>query len=288
MPRNHPSQILNQSQDPGLVPTTGGVTSRRVAEIPTEDDFNYDLAYKLTWSKDRADSRDYIFKAPPQSKLPTKIDMRGYCSVVNDQGNLGSCTGEAITSAVELILKRENRLTELSRLFVYYQERLLEGTVQTDSGAYLRTGIKATATYGAAAENLWQYNIRMFNVKPSDAAYADALKRKITLYERCTSTETIKAALAAGKPVVMGFLVFTSFMTNSVARTGIMPYPNLRRENILGGHAVCLVGYDEAKQVFIAKNSWGSAWGDRGYFYMPYKVVKDFGSDFWAITAAAK
>jgi C1A family cysteine protease len=290
MPSNHPSQIIDPSQDPSVSPTTGGVVRRQIGQLPLGDDFDYTLKYKLTAVKDRTDSRDYLF-APPTALPPaTKVDLRQWCSVVNDQGSLGSCTAEAITSAIELVLKRENRLTELSRLFVYYQERLLEGTVQTDSGAYLRSGIKACATLGASAESLWQYNIRMFTVKPPTAAYLDALKRKITLYERCTTLDNVRAALALGKPVVVSFLVYSSFMTTTVRRTGMMPYPNKRLEPLLGGHAVCLVGYDDSRRVFIAKNSWGTSWGDRGYFYMPYQVIADplMGYDYWAITAAAK
>ena len=92
-------------------------------------------------------------------------------------------------------------------------------------------------------------------------------------------------ALAAGYPVIMGFLVYSSFMSSGVARSGLMPYPNSRRERLLGGHAVLLVGYDNKTGRFIARNSWGNAWGDRGHFYMPYEVVTNtaMSSDFWII-----
>ena len=239
---------------------------------------------KLTWRADKPDRRDYVYSATAStSKL---VDLRPYCSPVEDQGNLGSCTGHAVSSAMEVILKRQNRLTEISRLFIYYQARLIEGTVQYDNGAYIRDCIKATNKIGASAERLWQYDIRKYRTNPTPLAYSDASKRKVVSYERCADFTAVKTALSNNNPVVVGFLVYSSFMTKTVAKTGVMPYPNTRSERVLGGHAVCLVGYDDTKQRFIAKNSWGTGWGDRGYFYMPYDVIKNtsMSADFWVIT----
>jgi C1A family cysteine protease len=285
MPRTRPEQIVDQTQDATLHRTPDSVSPRSRLL-----DNHISTPYRLIWTRDKTDHRDFLFTAPQKLTVPTKIDLRNYCSVVNDQGSLGICTGEAVTSAMEIILKREGRLIELSRLFVYYQERLLEGSVNYDAGAYLRDGIKVCYTYGAAAESLWQFNPKMFRVKPPTAVYTDALKRKVTLYQRCTNVDSIRAALAIGNPVVVGFCVYSSFLSSIVTKTGIMPYPNVRTERFMGGHAVCLVGYDDVKRVFIAKNSWGSAWGDRGYFYMPYQVIQDanMSSDFWAIGSMSR
>jgi C1A family cysteine protease len=170
-------------------------------------------------------------------------------------------------------------------LFIYYYERLLLGTVNYDSGAYIRDGIKATNHYGASLESLWPHDIRKFRQEPITEAKNDALNRKVTRYERVNDYNGCIDALTNGYPVVMGFHVYTSFMSASVARTGNMPYPNTRRERLLGGHAVLLVGYDKRKKVFIARNSWGTRWGVKGYFYMPFNVVTNtsMSSDYWII-----
>lgn len=241
---------------------------------------------KYHWQRDKADSRDHVFKLTLTS-LPTQVDLRPYASSVENQGNLGSCTGNAIAGAIELICKKRNKNLDVSRLFIYYQERVLENTVNFDNGAYIRDGIKVCYTYGAPLESIWPYNISKWATRPSPAAYADAAKRKVTAYERCLNFTAVKNALAAGKPVIIGFDVYESFESDAVASTGMMPYPNTATEQYLGGHAVCLVGYNDTTQRFIARNSWGTSWGDRGYFYMPYQVIQNrsMSSDFWTINS---
>jgi C1A family cysteine protease len=242
---------------------------------------------KYHWVRDPIDSRDHLYHPVSLNTIPTHVDLRNYASPIDDQGQLGSCTGNAIAGAIDLIDKKNNKSLRVSRLFIYYQERLLEGDINQDNGAYIRDGIKACYTYGAPLETLAPYNINQFAVKPSNAAYADALNRKVTGYQKCANFSAVKNALAIGNPVVVGFDVYSSFESYSVAATGIMPYPNTRREQLLGGHAVCLVGYDDARSWFIARNSWGTSWGDKGYFYMPYQVIQNtsMSSDFWVISA---
>jgi C1A family cysteine protease len=225
--------------------------------------------------------------AAPQLALPALVDLRPGCSPIENQGQLGSCTGQAIAGLVEYLNRKAKKNLDVSRLFIYYQERLLYGTVNYDSGAYLRDGIKAVNKFGAPLESLWPYIIGRFAIKPSAAAYKDALKRRVGAYRRITDFDGVKTALAQGYPVVMGFNVYSSFQTLAVARTGQMPYPNVQTERLLGGHAVALVGYRDSTQQFIARNSWGTGWGDRGYFYMPYQVVQNtsMSSDFWIITS---
>jgi len=181
--------------------------------------------------------------------------------------------------------KNYKKHTQVSRLFIYYYERLIEGTVRQDSGAQIRDGIKVGYTYGAPLESLWPYNVSHFTHVPSPAAIADAAKRKITKYQNAADITAVKDALAAGFPVVIGFSVYESFQDPSVANTGIMPMPNVNTEQLLGGHAVCIVGYDDHKQHFIVRNSWGPDWGDKGYFYMPYGIIQNpqLSSDFWVI-----
>lgn len=245
---------------------------------------------KYNWVEDKPDPRDYIY-VPMRFDIPSKVDLRKFSSSIEDQGIIGSCTGHAISSAIELVNKKNNNDFEISRLFIYYQERVFTDSVNQDSGAYIRDGIKAVATYGAPLEDFWPYDVTKFTVKPSDEAYADAAKRKVTKYEKCISIDSVKGALANGYPVIIGFYVYSSFEDGDVAKTGIMTYPDTATEVKKGGHAVLLVGYDDnfnstEKGYFIVKNSWGTYWGDRGYFYMPYEVIADtnMSSDFWLIS----
>ena len=240
---------------------------------------------KYHWLRDKPDSRDHLY-TPTIAKLPASVDLRLTCSPIEDQGNLGSCTGNAIAGAIELVDRKNRKMLDVSRLFIYYEERVLEGSVSYDAGAYIRDGLKVVNKKGAPLESLWPYNINQFAVQPSTAAYTDAAKRKVTGYQKCANFTAVKAALAAGNPVVIGFDVYESFETVAVARTGMMPYPNVAREELLGGHAVCLVGYKDSNQRFIARNSWGTSWGDKGYFYMPYQVIQNtsMSDDFWTIS----
>jgi C1A family cysteine protease len=241
---------------------------------------------KYHWRPDPPDSRDYLYAAP-QMAVPALVDLRPGCSPIENQGQLGSCTGQAIAGLIEYMDRKAKKNLDVSRLFIYYQERLLEGTVNYDSGAYIRDGIKAVNKFGAPLESLWPYVIGRFAMRPSATAYTDALKRRVGAYRRITDFAGVKTALAQGFPVVMGFSVYESFQTTTVARTGQMPYPNVQTEQLLGGHAVALVGYQDSTQQFIARNSWGTGWGDGGYFYMPYQVVQNtsMSSDFWIITS---
>ena len=243
------------------------------------------LANKLNlqWVPDKLDSRDYKYKITTKSS-PNSVDLRSYCSPIENQGSLGSCTGQAIAGAIELLNKRNGNYRDISRLFIYYYERLILGTVNYDSGAYIRDGIKATNHYGVSLESYWPYDIRKYRQEPITEAKNDALNRKVTRYERITNLEGFIDSLSNGFPIIMGFNVYTSFMSASVARTGNMPYPNTKREKLLGGHAVLLVGYNKTRKVFIVRNSWGESWGDRGYFYMPFDIVKpNMSSDYWII-----
>lgn len=240
------------------------------------------------WQRDKPDSRDHIWQLKPTAN-PASVDLRTFATPVEDQGQLGSCTGNAIAEAIELVDKKKGKNLEISRLFIYYQERLLEGTINYDNGAYIRDGIKACYTWGAPVESLWPYDITKFKTKPSQAAYTDALKRKVTGYQRCTNFTAVKNALASGYPVIVGFDVYSSFY--NIGSNGLMSYPNTRLEALQGGHAVCIVGYNDnyggvtGNGRFICKNSWGSSWGNGGYFYMPYQVIQNtnMSSDFWVI-----
>jgi C1A family cysteine protease len=237
----------------------------------------------LQWVPDKVDTRDYKYKITTKIN-PNIVDLRPYCSPIENQGNLGSCTGQAIAGAIELLNKRNGNYRDISRLFIYYYERLILGTVNYDSGAYIRDGIKSTNKYGASLESYWPYDIKKYRHEPIIEAKNDALNRKVTRYERIADLEGFIDSLSNGFPIIMGFNVYSSFMSASVASTGVMPYPNTKREKLLGGHAVLIVGYIKSKKVLIARNSWGTSWGDNGYFYMPFDIISpSMSDDYWII-----
>jgi C1A family cysteine protease len=241
------------------------------------------------WIPDLPDHRDQIYAAPLArlGPLPTKVDLRSTCPPVYDQGALGSCTANAIAGALQFnqIKQQVADVFVPSRLFIYYNERVMEGTVNEDSGAMIRDGIKSVAKKGAPHEPLWPYVISKFRIKPSAAAYADAAKHVAILYQRLTQTlEQLKGCLASGYPFVFGFSVYESFESVAVAKSGTVPMPK-PAEKLLGGHAVLAVGYDDAAKRFIVRNSWGPAWGVNGYFTIPYAYLTtaSLSDDFWTI-----
>jgi C1A family cysteine protease len=217
--------------------------------------------------------------------LPSSVDLRPLCPPIEDQGELGSCTANALVGALEFLeLKEQIPYINLSRLFIYYNERVLNRTVNSDSGASLREGIKTLSKQGVCDELLWAYIITKFESKPSPDCYAQARHHKISSYYRLTLLNDMKQCLASGYPFVFGFTVYDSFESPQVAHTGIvnMPQPS---ENVLGGHAVVAVGYDDTTQRFIVRNSWGSGWGMQGYFTIPYGYLanSNLSDDFWTI-----
>jgi C1A family cysteine protease len=239
------------------------------------------------WKRDKPDSRDRLAKSilSRRKKLPSFVDLRELCSKVEDQSTLGSCTANALVGALELLDRKDGVYHEdFSRLFVYYNERVLEGTVNEDSGAMIRDGIKTLVNQGVCSETLWPYDISKFADKPTDECYEDALNHQITSYYRITAFDQMKVCLAEGFPFVFGFMVYSSFQTQEVDNTGIVPMPKLWQKP-LGGHAVLCVGYDDSKQMFIVRNSWGENWGIKGYCLMPYKYLKStrLSADFWTI-----
>ena len=168
-------------------------------------------------------SRDKIYK-PTAMVLPKTVDLRQYCSPIEDQGQLGSCTGNAIAGLMECLNRKAGKTVDVSRLFIYYEERALEGSITQDAGAYIRDGIKVVNKKGAPLESIWPYNINKFATRPTQAAYTDGLKRVASTYEKCTNLAAIKNALARGFPVVIGFDVYDSFY--NIGANGIMTYPN--------------------------------------------------------------
>jgi len=244
------------------------------------------------WRPDLPDHRDLAYAPPAPASLPTSVDLRPQCPPVYDQGQLGSCTGNAIAGLMQFVRKKEglpyaDRVP--SRLFIYYNERSMEGTVPQDAGAEIRDGMKAVATLGACFEDdptaPWPYDVSRFTDEPPTACYNAAQLDEALQYQRLIHTRSMmQACLADGFPFVFGFTVYESFETTQVADTGVVPMPT-QDQGVVGGHAVVAVGYDDAKAAFLVRNSWGAGWGLGGYFWLPYDYVTNnqLASDFWTI-----
>jgi C1A family cysteine protease len=242
---------------------------------------------RFGWQPDLPDARDQVYSAPaPVRGLPNAVDLRSTCPPVYDQGQLGSCTANAIAAAMEFDRKKQ-KLPDFapSRLFIYYNERVMEGTVSSDAGAQIRDGVKSVSKIGAPPETDWPYDISKFAIKPPTKAYMDAKLDRGVQYQRVSQNlQQMQGCLASGFPFVFGFTVYQSFESATVAKTGVMPMP-APGENKLGGHAVLAVGYDTSARTMIVRNSWGTGWGMSGYFTMPFEFITSpsMASDFWTI-----
>lgn len=239
------------------------------------------------WIPDVPDFRDYEFLgATSLSTLPTSVDLRSQDTPIYNQGSLGSCTGNATAGMFRFVLKKTAGADFApSRLFIYYNAREKINTVNQDSGAYLRHCMKSIAKLGVCNEATWSYDITKFTQKPVEPSYTEALNHQAITYMRIADRlPRMKQCLADGFPFVFGFTMYESFETNEVSKTGIMPMP-AKTEKMIGGHAIMAVGYDDAKKHVIIRNSWGTNWGDKGYFYMPYDYImnRNLTDDFWTL-----
>jgi C1A family cysteine protease len=252
----------------------------------------------LGWKRDLPDPRDLLFSAPLSvlQALPSKYEVTTNFPIY-DQGRIGSCTAQALAAAVEYGRMKAHQTPAFtpSRLFIYYNERDIEGDVPVDAGAYLRDGIKALQKLGVCDEELWAYddtpppapgapfppNARG-GARPTAACYAAAAQHQIVSYQRLNQTlSQLQGCLVSGYPFVFGFTVFNSWYAT---KPKVVPLPH-NGEPPIGGHAVLCVGYDNATGLFKFRNSWGAAQGDQGYFYMPYAYLlsPNLAADLWTI-----
>jgi C1A family cysteine protease len=222
-----------------------------------------------------------------QPVLPISVDLRNKLPPCYDQGELGSCTANALCASFQY----EDPSFFGSRLFVYYNERNMEGTVSQDVGATLIDGITTLEQYGVCSEHDWPYVITNFAQAPPQKCYTNAAQHHvISATNILNNTFSMKQCLAEGYPFVVGIQLFEAFESPQVAMTGIVPIPNIQTDNCIGGHAVLVCGYNDAKQVWIVRNSWGTRWGDHGYFYLPYPYLlnSNLCSDLWYISRVQK
>ena len=248
--------------------------------------------------KDKPDERDFKYKIASPVVLPTYVDLRNLCSPVRDQKDLGSCTSFSVTALREFLENKNKSIIQkffetlfkfnvLSPMFVYYQERVIEGTVNEDSGAEIRDGMKVLNNIGVCPESDDKYDVSKFAKAPTKTALKDAVKYKIASYHSINTLNDMKQCLASGYGFTLGFDVYDSFESDEVANTGNMPMPDVNKEQLLGGHAVTVFGYKDDLSwagggYFIVKNSWGNGWGSKGYFFMPYAYAQSSHvSDCW-------
>lgn len=210
------------------------------------------------------------YRATPVSmSLPRSVDLRPYCSEVEDQGRVGSCTANAVVGAMEYQLRKAgNANVELSRMFVYFNARRMSGHASLDCGTRISQGMAAFMAFGAPFEYAWPYNPQLLSTEPPPDVYKQALQHVPTEYARIEGIENIKAALAQGFPVVFAANL-PPRCYDEAATTGIMQAPSemeLRQQHSAEGrHAMLLVGYDLADNTVIIRNSWGTGWGEKGY-----------------------
>lgn len=222
--------------------------------------------------EDPDDWRDFLYR-PVGTPLRDSVDLRVWASPVENQAHLGSCTGNAVVGAYELLLNLHDplRFTDLSRLFIYYNARLLEGGTDSDVGAYVRDAVKSVHKYGVCSEKIWPYLIDHFAITPSVSSYQDAQTRNIKNYFRLLNLNDILDALNNNRPVVFSMNVYGAFkVMGDGDHTLAMPEKD---ESPIGGHAMCFVGYDLPNRKLLARNSFGKNWGMGGYCWIPFDYV---------------
>ena len=271
--------------------------------------------FGMGWLPDYPDFRDYTEEHEDVSNiltptglikaaksLPAAVDLRQWCSPIEDQGSIGSCTAHAGVGIVEYYEKKAfGKYIDASRLFLYKVTRNLSHWTG-DTGAFLRTTMGALVLFGAPPEEYWQYKIADFDKEPTAFCYAFAQSYQAIKYYRHDPPGTakdvllnrIKKYLAAGHPSIFGFTVYSSL--GQADNSGKIPYP-CKGEKIEGGHAIVAIGYDDKIKIknsgscgiettgaLLIRNSWGTGWGDAGYGWLPYEyVLKGLAEDFWSM-----
>lgn len=222
----------------------------------------------------------------PMSTDVKSVDLRVYTDGIEFQDDIGTCTANAVVSACEIFLQRDNKFVDLSRLFVYYNSRDLRNQVGLE-GAFLSDALYVSKTIGICPESFWPYSVDAVDIKPSEEAYQQAQHYKIIQYQMIDDTNNdtklsgVRSALVSGLPVVITMAITTDF-EDLVGPIDQQTYLGMGHSRYIGLHAMNVVGYDDEKQYLIVENSWGSQWGDNGYFALSYPVMKDV-VELWVV-----
>jgi hypothetical protein len=245
------------------------------------------IARKWGALRDVHDVRDSIYptlRRPTQNELPQRVDLRGWTGPVKDQGEEGSCTGHAFSSAREWIARKyEQEFPVLSPQFLYVEELIANGAFPKDEGAMPRTGCQVLTSKGCCEAAYYPYVVGEMKT-PTEAQLENAGKYRAGGYHRIGKFEDFLGCLADAIPwpVTVGFTVYESFLSNRVAESGIMPIPK-KDEEQQGGHEVLCLGYDLTKKLALMQNSWSDSWGQKGFFWMPFEVVGSPTTDLWVV-----
>ena len=216
------------------------------------------------------------------------IDLRRFCPPVENQGHLGSCVGNAVVGGLELLQIKEGiQFRDLSRLFVYYNSRLMSGDQDKDGGTYIRIAMGTLSSIGTCTEQKWPYDVSKVFIRPTWGSYRDAYANKVSGYYRIDGSgqsrvDAVKHALQAQHPVTFGMLVDQNYM--NVSHDGLIAMPSANRGDA-GGHAQLIVGCIDSQRRYIVRNSWGEDWGDHSYCYVPYDYLDaSEAHDLWVPT----
>ena len=195
-----------------------------------------------------------------------------YLPPILDQGKLGDCVANAFAYCINVQTRNK---VNISRLYTYANCRILQNSpLNQDSGTTILTACKSIKNYGAASESLYPHNIVFSNFPPLSIYQAAKYFKSFTYTFVTQNITSIKNCLKTHNvPIIFGFMVYSSFMTNSVASTGNVPMPNVQAEQLAGGHCMIIVGYNDTTQMFTCANSWGTSWGNKGYCYIPYNYL---------------
>lgn len=229
----------------------------------------------------KSEKQKVMMRLYSDEQLPKKIDLREKFKVqIYDQGKTQSCTANALTAAYAIRTCSQNKLNNplyLSRLFIYYNERKMINQTNRDNGAYIKDGTKSLKDNGSCVEGLYPFDMKNLYCTPPSYCYDEALSHTTNSFEVDSSDyiNQFKLALSNGIPIVVGVMVYDSFKSEETAKTGIVKLPNTKSEKLLGGHAICIIGYDDEHKHFIFQNSYSTTWGDKGYGYIPYDYLGD-------------
>lgn len=227
------------------------------------------------------DTRDHVFRAEP-TDIANSVDLRTWDSLVESQGDLSSCSGNAMTNCYELLVKKTypDRFVDLSRLYVYYYTRLIENSLGQDDGIlFIRNMLRAVQKYGLCREELWPYDEQRIDDLPTEEARNEARYRTVTEYRSVRAQTDMLVALNQGYPLLVGMEIFEDFL-DLAAPNPVVSMPD-EKSRSAGGHAVAVLGYDLGREQFLIKNSFGTEWGDQGYAWMPFEYVRYYVFDRW-------